>query len=370
MKRILHIVGTMDRAGAETMVMNLYRAIDKTQYQFDFVYFTEKPCAYDDEILELGGRIFRMPDKYSKNTISRTFKLYQLIKKQNPFYAIHCHQLLANAFHLIAAYFSGVPKRLAHAHSTRDFSKKNMVRSIYQSFSKKIIALLATDFIACGLQPGTYLFPSVKNVVFIPNAIDVVKFLKTDNYKKNIDFFQSNKITKDTIIFSQVGRFMPVKNHEFSINYAFFLKNKGIDFHMFFVGSGYLEDETKKMVVAKDLTNYITFLGVREDIDTILANSDILLMPSIYEGFPVILVESQTAGTPALISGGIAPEVDLGLNLVTFCDLNESFEKWFDLTTEILKNPLPNQKKRNKVIGERGFDINISVKLLEEIYNK
>jgi len=367
MKRILHIVGTMDRAGAETMVMNLYRAIDKSKYQFDFVYFTDKTCAYDDEILALGGRIYKIPKRYKQKPITRTFKLYQLIKKNKPFHAIHCHQLLSNSFHLIAGYFAGMSKRIVHAHSTRDFSKQNVIRKLYQNFSKKIIHILGTDFIACGIEPGNFLFPNKKNIVFIPNAIDVDKFLVAKT-KRDVDFFKIKK-DKHTIMISQIGRFMTVKNHEFSIKFAQYLKKQNFNFHMFFAGSGTLENEMKTLTKELDIMDKITFLGVREDIDAILGNSDLLLMPSIYEGFPVILVESQTAGTPALISNGIVKEVDLGLDLVTFCNLDEPFKKWMDYINTILKLPIKNNQLRYKTISERGFNINISVNFLEKVYN-
>ncbi|MFH4965334.1 glycosyltransferase [Gaetbulibacter sp. M235] len=369
MRKILHIVGTMDRAGAETMVMNLYRAIDKTKYQFDFVYFTERTCSYDEEIIALGGTIYRIPEKYNKSPLLRTFKLFKLIKANKPFYAIHCHQLLGNSFHLTAAYFSRVNKRIAHAHSTRDFNDNSLIRCLYQNFSRKIISLFATDFIACGKAPGKFLFPNQKNITFIPNAIDVPKFLESKNKRKE-SFFNNININDKTIVLSQIGRFMPVKNHEFSVNFASFLKDNGIDFHLNFVGSGYLESEIKEIVTKKGLSNYISFLGVKENINMILANTDVLLMPSIYEGFPVILVESQAAGVPALISKGISKEVDLGLNLIYFCDLEASYNTWHELVNTIIQKPLISANKRHKVLREKGYDIEVSVKLLEKVYSK
>lgn len=359
----------MDRAGAETMVMNLYRAIDKSQYQFDFVYFTDKTCSYDDEILALGGIIYRIPEKYNKSPLLRTYKLFKLIKANKPFHAIHCHQLLGNALHLAAAYFSGTKKRIAHAHSTRDFNHNSLIRHLYQNFSRKIISLFTTDFIACGEAPAKFLFPGKKNIALIPNAIDISKFLES-KYIRIENFFNNNNINDKTIVLSQIGRFMPVKNHEFSVNFALFLKNKGIDFHINFVGSGYLEEKIKNIVKKEGLSKNISFLGVRSDVEMILAHTDVLLMPSIYEGFPVILVESQTAGVPALISNRISNEVDLGLGLIHFCDLETPYSDWEDALEKLLKVKLIDPKKRHKILKEKGFDIEVSVKLLEKVYNK
>ena len=369
MKRILQVVGTMDRAGAETMIMSLYRAIDKSKYQFDFVYFIERPCAYDDEIIAMGGKIYRIPEVYSKSSIKRTWELYKIIKKNKPFHAVHCHQLFSNAFHLIAAFFAGVKIRIAHSHNTSDINSKTFHGKLYQNVSRKLISLFSTDFIACGDQAGQFLFPKKEHVVFIPNAVDVHKFLNVKENKTE-NFFNNKKITEKTLVLSQIGRFMPVKNVEFSINFAEFLKNKEIDFHFFFVGAGPLENDLKKLVEDKSLKHHITFLGVRSDVEKILAHSNALLMPSFHEGFPVILVESQTAGTPALISNRISSEVDLGLNLVEFCSLESDFEAWFNKLKLIVNNEKVSAVKRHKILKEKGFDIEVSVKLLENVYEK
>lgn len=369
MKRILQVVGTMDRAGAETMVMNLYRALDKSQYQFDFVYFTERTCSYDDEILSLGGNIYRISEQQSKNPIARTYILYKIIKNNKPFYAVHCHQLFSNAFHLIAAYFAGIKQRIAHSHNTSDVNSKTLLGKLYQTFSKKIINVLSTDYIACGKAAGKFLFSTKKDIVFIPNAVNIKKFLNVKQ-KKVENFFENNLITSNTIILSQIGRLMPVKNAEFTINFAEFLKGKEIDFHLFFAGSGHLETNLKALVSEKKLDRHITFLGVRSDVEMILAHSDALLMPSFHEGFPVILVESQTTGTPALISNKISSEVDLEMNLVRFCALENSFEEWQMNLENLIKTKAIIPEKRHEILKEKGFDIDISIKLLETIYKK
>ncbi|WP_298535120.1 glycosyltransferase [uncultured Algibacter sp.] len=369
MKRILQVVGTMDRAGAETMIMSLYRAIDRSEYQFDFVYFTERPCSFDDEILKLGGKIYRISEKKSKTTISRTYRLYKIIKKNKPFHAVHCHQLFSNAFHLTAAYFSGIKQRIAHSHNTSDINSETLIGKFYQGFARKIINTLATDFISCGYEAGKFLFYPKRDVLFIPNAVNVKKFLNVKQLKTE-NFFNIPSITPGTLILSQIGRLMPVKNVEFTINFAEYLKNCKVDFHLFFAGSGRLEKSLKALVIEKKLDKNITFLGVRSDVEKILANSDALLMPSFHEGFPVILVECQTSGTPALISNRISNEVDLGMNLISFCSLEDSFEVWFNNLNKLIKTKALNSDKRHEILKKKGFDIDFSVKLLEKIYQK
>ncbi|WP_248722988.1 glycosyltransferase [Seonamhaeicola sp. ML3] len=369
MKRILHVVGSMNRAGAESMVMNLYRAIDKQEYQFDFAYFTEDICDFDDEITALGGKIYRIPKKYSKNSIIRTVKLFKLIKDNKPFHAVHCHQLFSNGFHLIAAYLAGIKLRIAHSHNTSDVNSKSLIGKVYQSFSKKLISNFATNYIACGIEAGKFLFGEKKAPLFIPNAVDVDNFINVKE-KRDITFFNRNTINERTIIISQIGRLMPVKNVEFSLDFADYLIKKDVDFHLNIVGDGILAQKLKKLASEKELNEHVSFLGVRSDINHILGNTDLLLMPSFHEGFPVILVESQTAGIPALISNRISKEVDLGLNLVHFSSLEDNFERWEKIMKNILSSSeYKTNKQRHEVLKSHGFDINVSVKRLENVYN-
>ena len=135
MQRILHITGNMDRAGAETMIMNLYRVIDRKQFQFDFLYFTNKKCDYDDEILKLGGKIYRV---LGKNPLDRMKKTIKLLKNNQQWDTVHAHMLFNNAFHIYAAYRAGVSQRISHSHSTSNSSKNKIVDKLYNSFSRNI----------------------------------------------------------------------------------------------------------------------------------------------------------------------------------------------------------------------------------------
>lgn len=185
MKRILHIVGGMDRAGAETMLMNSYRKLDRTRYQFDFVYFRAAQCDYDDEIISLGGRIFRIENT---NPISRSYKLYKLIKHEQPFHAVHAHMLFSNSFHILAAYLANIKMRISHSHNTSDVNSKTFYGKLYQNFSRQLIKMYSTHFIACDDAAGEFLFPNIPRVNYLLNAIDVEEFAY--NRVVNREFFK------------------------------------------------------------------------------------------------------------------------------------------------------------------------------------
>ncbi|AOW20104.1 glycosyltransferase [Urechidicola croceus] len=366
MKRIIHIVGSMNRAGAETMVMNLYRQLDRENYQFDFIYFTNNDCDYDDEIKELRGKIYRIP---SKNVFSRYLKYFSLLRKLDKNTSIHSHMNINNSMYLGIAYLAGIKTRVSHCHGTEGKYHQSFLRRIYKKFSFSLIDRFATKYIACGEAAGKYLYPKVKSseITLLPNAIDVRKFSESRvvnrNYLRNL-----LNLEKDVIILTQIGRLIKVKNHTFSIQFLKHLKSKGIKFHFVIIGDGELNDSLKELVNKEDLEDNVTFLGVRSDVPELLSGSDCMLMPSLHEGFPVVLVESQAIGLPSLISDTISPEVDLGLKLVVFSGLNDDFSIWEEKLLNILLQEDIKAGKISEVLTDRGFNIVESVKKLERIY--
>lgn len=364
MKRILHITGGMDRAGAETMIMNLYRAIDRSKFQFDFLYFTDSICDYDKEIEELGGKIYRLT---ATNPLKR-MKATQTLLQNNPQWrTVHCHMLFSNAFHLYAAYKAGIKQRISHSHNTSDQSKNKLISKIYHGLSREFQIRYATDFVACGIEAGKFLFPHIKDVQIIPNSIDIDNFAQIA--EKSEDYLRKEfHLTDDTLILLQIGTFGPQKNHCFSLKIAHSLQKKGIKFKLFLAGRGPLKEKIEDEVKQQGLDRVIKFLGVRSDIAELLGGSDLMLMPSLYEGFPVVLVESQAAGLPALIADTISKEVDLGVGLINFETLKASPEDWAKKIIKNSRHKNNSVEKRLPVLKQRGYDIVTNAQKLENLY--
>lgn len=368
MTRILHIVGRMDRAGAESMIMNLYRVLDRKRFQFDFLYFTNDKCDFDNEIISLGGKIFRLSAIKYGNPISRMLALSKLLKENKHLQIIHCHTSLSNSFHLWAGKMAGVKMRIAHSHTTSDTKRNSLLGKIYLKFSRYIIRKKATHFISCGQAAAHYLFPKTNNVFLLPNSIDIQNFANEETNNKEY-LRQLLKLPQKTLLIVQIGRLIAVKNHNFSLKLASSLKQREINFHMVFVGDGKLRYALKELVRENKIQQNITFLGIRSDISKILAGSDLMLMPSLHEGFPVVLVESQASGVPALISNKISREVDLGVGLVDFLSLKDDTTNWTSKILEIYKKEKLNTGDRIKILTEKGFDICSNINQLEKIYS-
>lgn len=365
MIRILHVIGRMNRGGAETMVMNLYRAIDRTQIQFDFVSFTDSKGDYDEEILSLGGTVYRIIEN---GPIKRMIALQKLLQAHPEYKIVHCHTFYSNAFHLVAARRANVPYRIAHSHNTHAASKNKLIEFVYSKIAKQFIKKYATHFMACGDAAGKFLFPGTDNVLILPNAIDTGKFAEIG--ETHTDYLHREFNIKNTCLkIIQVGRLVPVKNPFFSIEIANALKQQNIDFQLIFVGEGELRSQIEEKINQYNLSHEVTLLGLRSDIPQLMAGSDVMIMPSLYEGFPVVLVESQAVGIPALVSDKVSPEVDLGVDLISFMSLNDGAAEWakqIPKMTQVVRNDTTSE--RLAVLKQKKFDVNESVRILTDLY--
>lgn len=359
-QRVLHIVGRMDRAGAETMVMNLYREIDRTQFQFDFVYFTTVPCDYDEEIEALGGRIHRIP---AGNPFARFFALWRLLRGGS-WSIVHAHTLFSSGLYLAAARLARIPHRVAHSHNTQDANSASRAGRLYQHLMRRLLSWAPSAYVACGMAAAEYLFPERRDVTVIPNAIDIDRFAGASGTQIRSEL----GVPADCMVILQVGRYMPVKNHAFSVQVAVALREAGVEFRMLFVGIGPEQAAIEASLKAQGLQEQVILLGLRKDIPELMAAADVMLMPSLHEGFPVVLVESQAAGLPALVSSAISPEVDLGLGLVESAGLDEPTSQWASMVCRTARVDVPEQGMRKSLLAERGFSSSSGARLLEGVY--
>lgn len=366
MKRILHVKECMRRRGSQAMIMSLYRAIDRTKYQFDFMVFSEEECDYDEEIESLGGEIHRIK---AKNWIGRVKEITELLKNNPQWETIHCHMLFANAFLIYAAYKAGVKQRVSHSHRISALKLNRFVSYVYHNISRLIQKKYSTDFLACNKAAGEYLFPDNENVVILANAMDTEEIA---NYAdENVGFLRKEyNLPQDLIVLIKTVRFSPEKNHFFSIKIVKAMKENGVKVKLFLAGEGELKEEVENQVHQLNLDEEVVFMGLRKDVHKFLGSADLMLVPSIHESFPVVLVESQSAGVPALVSDSVPSDVDLGLDLVFFESLKKSPEVWANHILKIISKTTPPKEKRIKILKEKGFDIDSSVKRLINIYSR
>ncbi len=362
-KRILHVVGAMNRAGTETMLMNVYRNINREELQFDFISYNKETAHYDEEIENLGGRVIRL------NNTNSIFELYSAIKKNGPYQAVHSHTLFHCGLANIAAKIAGVKVRIAHAHTTLD-KCDSFIRKMYIKTMKSIISVFSTNLLACSNNAGNYLFGE-KNVTtskytYFPNLIDYKKFL--GNPSDEVQGFKAKYGLENCIVIGHIGRFIEAKNHVFLLKILKSIRRNNVNAKLLLVGDGDLKFEIEEMVRKEGLNDYICFVGLRSDISTVLHSMDIFVFPSIYEGLGLVLLEAQACGLPCIVSEAIQPEADLGLGLFSKLSLSDSPESWARL---ILNKANKREKNIMKILdgfSRNHYEISTGISKLLKIY--
>lgn len=372
MKRVLHIVGGMNRAGAETMIMNIFRVIDKTLFQFDFLVFNNDKQDYEDEIVKLGGRVIHMSVREGvAGGLKSIYNIRKIIKDYGPYCAIHAATLHNSAFALLASAGIKNLKRIVHSHNTYNTLNPALFKRIYNSVTKWIIRCMSDECIACGQEAGEYLFGKElfnRKGIVLNNSIDVDRFYDAspDSVVKLKTEFD---IKDDELVIGSIARICHVKNHRRMIETAFDLKKRGVPFKMIFVGRGDLEEELKDLAQKLDLEQNIIFAGVRSDIPVLMHTFDVFLMPSFFEGNPVTLIEAQASGLPAVISNVITEKIDLGLGLINRVSLEADNSCWVEKILSVRKATIPKDTIKHS-LSANGYDLNSNANLLCNLYNK
>ncbi|MBI6056662.1 glycosyltransferase [Clostridium perfringens] len=362
--KVLQYTGAMNRGGAETLLMNLYRNINRDKFEFNFISHSKEKSDYDDEIIKLGGKIIYIdkPSIKDLKKFSRDFN--NVIKKYGPYDVIHTHVQLFNGFVLKEAAKNNIKIRVSHAHLNGDYSKSSFFRKIYEVYSKYLINKNSTYKISCSYPSGEYLYNG-DDFLLLNNAVDVKQFEfdnKCDALKKELKISSSEKII------THIGTFKEAKNHDFIVDVFKRINEKDKSYKLILVGRGQLEDKIKQKVIDNGLDEYVHFLGVREDIPLILQSTDVFFMPSILEGLPVVLVEAQAAGVKCVISDQIPNQCDMGLGLVKSLSLEkDSIEEWAEEVMNIPHDYLTFEKRKNALLSN-GFDLSRNIKVISEIY--
>lgn len=354
--RVLHVVTHMNRGGLETMLMNYYRNIDRTQVQFDFLVHRQERAAYDDEIESLGGKIYRLP---RLNPWSRSYlrALDRFFIEHPEYKIVHSHLDCMSAIPLAAAKRAGVPVRIAHSHNNnQDKDLKYLLKLYY----RQKIPDAATKLFACSESAGKWMFQGKPFEVF-NNAIDIKRYV----YNEKTREIQREKwgIGEDKLVIGNVARFSPQKNHEFLIK-IFNSLLKTVDSVLLLVGDGELRPAIEKKVQELGIKERVIFTGVRDDVPALMQAMDVFVFPSRYEGLGIVAIEAQAAGLPCLISDGVTLECKK-TDLVYQLPLKENPECWANMVIDLSK------KERTDTyleIVNSGYDIASQAGALQNYY--
>ncbi|MBM7604656.1 glycosyltransferase involved in cell wall biosynthesis [Metabacillus crassostreae] len=358
--RVLHVVVNMNRGGAETLIMNLYRNIDRSKIQFDFL--TCKEGVFDQEILELGGKLHTIPYITDRGHFHYIKNLNQFFNANKHYQIVHSHMDKMSGFVLEAAKKAGIQVRIAHSHNTQ--SEGGFAAKLYKEYAGINIGKSATHYLACSNSAAKWLFKNKANSSkLLKNGIDTEKFTFS---KKIRDKIRNELGVEDRLVLGNVGRFNHQKNHSFLIDVFSELNIIEPKACLVLVGDGALRSDIEEKVKRLGLEEKVKFLGVRSDINSLLQAFDLFVFPSFHEGLPVTLIEAQGAGLPCLISENITKEVDMGINLVKFLPINRK-NVWVEEIVEVLSK----KESRNiphEALSQKGYDIKNTANFIHDFY--
>lgn len=362
--RILHILHGMGQGGAETMIMNYYRSLDRNQVQFDFLLTSDQKGAYEDEIVKLGGRVYRVP-LLTKLTPWKYLSAINHFFKEHPEYRIvHSHTSSKSTFPLWIAKRNHVPVRISHSHIAK--SEKGMnghIRDFLKPFLKKV----ATDFFACGEDAAIWLygkkFCDCHEIVVLNNAIHSSLYRENEAVRKEM---RTKLNLEGHFVVGHVGRFFPQKNHTFIVDVFQAIYEKNPSARLVLVGDGNLRSEIEEKILGLGLQDTVILTGNVPDVYNYMQAMDVFLFPSHYEGLPLVLIEAQAAGLKCFSSAGaVTEEVNL-TGLVEYIPLSHPVDEWADQILEYAGGY--KRKDTYEEIVKSGYDAEAAVKWLQNFY--
>ena len=364
MMRVLQVIGAMDRAGAETMIMNLYRAIDRTRVQFDFLVHEQRECDYDEEIRELGGRLHRLPRFTGVNLPTYRAGCRRLFAEYR-YPVVHGHIGSSAAVYLREAKRAG-SYAIAHSHA------QNFLKGA-PGLAFRVVAyptrFVADHFMACSLEAGVDRFG--RRVVeggsfsLLNNGIDLSLY-RCDQAAH--EAAKRRLKVAGRPVFGHVGRLSGEKNHRFLFEVFSQVLRELPDAVLLLVGRGPLRGELERLAQERGLSDSVRFLGVCDDVPGVLKALDVFVFPSTKEGLAMAAVEAQAVGATCVLSTGV-PEAAVVSPRVSRLDLSLGAARWARAVVEAYESSL--SRDRADCVEEvraHGFDIADTAAWLEGFY--
>lgn len=370
--RVLIVAGAMDVGGIENQLMHLLRNAEKDIFQIDFTTTMDHPF-YQDEIEALGGKCIRIPATEGWHFLRQCKALYRIMK-DGQYDIVHSHELFHSGMVLLTAKLAGVKHRFVHAHNWSDddgTGRRSMLRRMYNAVMRRWILRYGTDFCACSTLAGRFLYGERKtrepgyHLIF--NSVDTGKFI--DNYDK----VESGDLCDDgwtNVI--QIGRFSPIKNQLFTAEIARELKRSGKKIRILCAGNngGEYERQVRETIERYGVGEHMLLLGVRKDVDVLARKSAAFLLPSLYEGMPLVMIEAQAAGLPCVTADTYSREVDFGIGYVTWLQLEQPASEWAEAVEKAVEKGRADKRAVMDAVEKYGFDSKVFAERLCKLYEQ
>lgn len=362
--RVLQVVGAMDRAGAETMIMNLYRAVDRSRIQFDFLVHENRKCDYDEEIESMGGRLFRISRFNGLNALSYARDAGRIIDAHPEWSIIHGHIGSSAAIYLREAKARG-RATVAHSHAQHYPLSVSEVAFRAVSYPTRYIA---DEFIGCSEAAGRDRFGTtvVKGPHFhlLRNGVPVDAYACCEADHRRAKHALG---LGEELLVGHVGRLSAVKNHDFLFKVFGEILKERPSAKLMLVGRGEREGELRRIVRANGLESAVIFYGITGDVPSVMKAFDVFVFPSLKEGLPLAAIEAQAAGVPVFLSDGVSSEA-VASSLAHRLPLDVGSAAWAREVLTALDEKQINRSEGADQVRSAGFDIAETAGWLTQFY--
>jgi len=363
MLRVLHSVSNMTRAGIETMLMNYYREMDRSRIQFDFLANKPVPGEYDEEIRGMGGRVFVSPGLNPLRFPRYRRFMADLLRSDPDIRIVHAHNEAMGYYALQSAKDAGVRVRIAHAHNTQIIHDYKYPLKL---LCKQLLPGAATDYWSCGRDAGIYYYGKERwdaSGFILHNAIDVSRFAFRQEAR---DRMRQQHGLADCFVVGHVGRFNVQKNHSRLLDIFAEIAKAVPDARLALIGTGELEQSVEEKARALGLRDKVLFLGQMADVSEWYQAMDCFVLPSLFEGLPVVGIEAQAAGLPCFFSDRVTDEVLLTPDARRI-PLTADDAAWAGEILAAARSETDRARGMD-IVRQAGYDIHEEARKLQEIY--
>jgi glycosyltransferase involved in cell wall biosynthesis len=366
--RILQVVIEMapTGGGVEVWLMQVLRQIDRDEFAIDFLVHTPEPKGFDDEIRSLGSRV--LPCIRPLYLWKYPFEFRRVVRANGPYDVVHCHTLFSGLVTRVASW-CGVPVRVAHSHSdVGGFAVDgDSLRGPVVRYTNRWARTHATHRLACSRRAGQALFGAGVDWRVLHYGIDLAPF---ESPLDRAAVRAELGLPAEAFVVGHVGRFQEQKNHRFVVEIAAQLAKREPAFRLLLVGDGQLRPAVERQVAEAGLGEHVRFLGVRRDVPRLLRGAmDVFLLPSFYEGLPLVGIEAQAAGLPCVLSDTITDELDVGAGLLCRRALAQPAAEWAEAVLAARSVTTRTSRAAARDAVQRSpFNLQNTVRQLEDFY--
>jgi len=357
--KIVNIISRLVYGGTETVVYNYYKNIDKDKFELYIICMNESNEQAIKRFEKIGFQVITVGN-WEKNPIREGKKIFKIFKDYK-FDIVHAHLSHTSFYFMILAKMAKIKHRITHSHLTK--KDENLKVKIKHSVYKTLIKLFSTNYMACSKAAAIDLFGKTKNVYILKNAIEIDDFKYSENCRKK--YREDLNIKDDEIVYGNIGRFTAQKNQLFLIDifYEISLLDKNIK--LLLIGDGELRNDIISKVKKLNLSDRTIILSNREDINNLYQAMDRFILPSLYEGLGIVLIEAQTSGLQCFTSDVVVPKEAKVTECCEFISLNKDSKEW---ANSIINHKYKKRNSHVEEISKQGYNIKIESKKLADFY--